>query len=114
MDFPHGEDYNSSSEYPASLFVGEYTLLEQLRSMAAIAETFDVLYPQLRDTDFRKQVPRLEVPVFVVRARTRRRGARPSRASGSTVYLLPARSTSSSTTPATLPRTTSPAGSRRT
>jgi pimeloyl-ACP methyl ester carboxylesterase len=82
MDFPHGEDYAESSEYPASLFVGEYTLIEQLRGMAAIAESFHVLYPQLRDTDFRKQVP--------------------------------ARSTSSSTVPATLPRTTSPAGSRRT
>lgn len=66
VDFEHGEDYNPASEYPASLFVAEYSLIEQLRSMAAIAETFHVLYPQLRDTDFRMQVPRLEVPVFVV------------------------------------------------
>ena len=66
MDFEHGEDYNASSEYPGSLFVGEYTLIEQLRGMAAIAETFAVLYPQLSDTDFRVDVPNLEVPVFVV------------------------------------------------
>ena len=66
MDFEHGEDYNRATEYPASLFVGEYTLIEQLRGMGAIAETFNVLYPQLRDTDFRVQVPGLEVPVFVV------------------------------------------------
>lgn len=66
IDFEHGEDYNASSEYPASLFVGEYTLVEQLRGMGAIAETFDVLYPQLRNTDFRIDVPRLDVPVYIV------------------------------------------------
>lgn len=66
MNFEHGEDYNPASEYPASLFVAEYTLIEQLRGMGAIAETFSVLYPQLRDTDFRTQVPRLDVPVHIV------------------------------------------------
>ena len=66
MDFEHGDDYNAAAEYPASLFVSEYSLIEQLRGMGAIAETFDVIYPQLRNTDFRVQVPRLEVPVFVV------------------------------------------------
>jgi pimeloyl-ACP methyl ester carboxylesterase len=66
VDFEHGADYEPSSEYPASLFVGEYALIEQLRGMGAIADTFDVLYPQLADTDFRVQVPRLDVPVFVV------------------------------------------------
>jgi pimeloyl-ACP methyl ester carboxylesterase len=65
-DFEHGDDYDKAAEYPASLFVEEYTLVEQLRGMGAIAETFDVVYPQLRDTDLRVQVPRLEVPVFVV------------------------------------------------
>lgn len=69
MDFEHGADYDPASEYPASLFVAEYTLIEQLRGMGAIAETFDVLYPQLEDTDFRVQVPRLEVPVHVVEGR---------------------------------------------
>jgi pimeloyl-ACP methyl ester carboxylesterase len=69
MNFEHGADYNAASEYPASLFVGEYTLIEQLRGMAAIAETFNVLYPQLKDTDFRVQVPNLDVPVFIVAGR---------------------------------------------
>lgn len=64
--FPGGADYNPASEYPASLFVAEYTLVEQLRGMAAIAETYDVLYPQLAGVDFRRDVPRLEVPVYVV------------------------------------------------
>jgi pimeloyl-ACP methyl ester carboxylesterase len=66
VSFEHGDDYNAASEYPASLVVPEYSLIEQLRGMAAIAETFHVLYPQLAETDFRTQVPRLEVPVFIV------------------------------------------------
>jgi proline iminopeptidase len=65
MNFPLGPDYNGASEYPTSLFVGEYTLLEQLRGMAAIAETFNVLYPQLSGTDFRSDVPALGVPVYI-------------------------------------------------
>jgi proline iminopeptidase len=68
-DYQHGADYHPSSEYPASLFVGEYTLVEQLRGMAAIAETFHVLYPQLGDTDFRDDVPRLDVPVYLIEGR---------------------------------------------
>lgn len=69
MNFEHGADYHASSEYPASLFVSEYSLIEQLRGMAAIAETYAVLYPQLADTDFRTQVPRLDVPVYLVEGR---------------------------------------------
>ncbi len=69
LNFDHGADYQASSEYPASLFVSEYTLIEQLRGMAAIAETFHVLYPQLADTDFRTQVPVLDVPVYVIEGR---------------------------------------------
>jgi hypothetical protein len=69
MDFQHGKDYNAASEYPASLFVGEYTLIEQLRGMASIAETYNVLYPQLSDTDFRVDAPRLDVPVYLVEGR---------------------------------------------
>lgn len=69
MQFEHGADHRSSSEYPASLFVGEYALIEQLRGMAAIAETFHVLYPQLEGTDFRVDVPSLSVPVYLVEGR---------------------------------------------
>jgi proline iminopeptidase len=67
--FTHGQDYSATSEYPASLFVREYSLVEQLRGMAAIAETFHVLYPQLSDTDFRVDVPSLAVPVYLVEGR---------------------------------------------
>ncbi|MGB7981143.1 MAG: hypothetical protein WCF36_10180 [Candidatus Nanopelagicales bacterium] len=39
LNFEHGADYHAASEYPASLFVSEYTLIEQLRGMVAITET---------------------------------------------------------------------------
>lgn len=68
-NFEHGADYHATSEYPASLFVSEYTLIEQLRGMTAIAETYDVLYPQLSKTNFRADVPLLDVPVYLVEGR---------------------------------------------
>ncbi len=66
MNFQHGADYNPAAEYPFSLMVQEYTLVEQLRSMGALAETYSILYPQLDGTDFRTDVPSLEVPVYLV------------------------------------------------
>lgn len=66
MGFAHGEDYDPASEFPMAFFVAEYTLIEQLRGMAGLAETYAVLYPQLGDVDFRRDVPRLEVPVFLI------------------------------------------------
>jgi len=65
-DYTPGPDSSSSSSYPASLFVAEYTLTEQVRSMAALIDTFAWMYPQLQDVDFRCDVPRLEVPVYLV------------------------------------------------
>ena len=61
-----GTDHDNRAEYPASLFVAEYTLTEQVRGMAAMVDTFAILYPQLQQVDFRQSVPRLDVPVFVV------------------------------------------------
>ena len=66
QDFTPGEDHEWRASYPLSLFVAEYTLTEQVRSAAALMDTFAVLYPQLEDVDFRRTVPRLEVPVYVV------------------------------------------------
>ncbi|GAA1750976.1 hypothetical protein GCM10009767_07450 [Kocuria aegyptia] len=65
-EFPHGDDFDPASQYPASLFVEEYTLTEQVRAMGGIIDTFAVLYPQLQDIDFRRDVPELDVPVYVV------------------------------------------------
>jgi pimeloyl-ACP methyl ester carboxylesterase len=65
-DFARGPDHDPRSAYPASLLVGEYTLTEQVRRMGALIDTFAALYPQLQSVDFRRDVPRLDVPVHVV------------------------------------------------
>ncbi|HSO05250.1 MAG TPA: alpha/beta hydrolase [Candidatus Limnocylindrales bacterium] len=65
-DFTHGPDHDARSTYPANLLVEEYTLTEKVRSAAALIDTFALMYPQLQDVDFRRDVPRLDVPVFIV------------------------------------------------
>ncbi|RYV51281.1 alpha/beta fold hydrolase [Pengzhenrongella frigida] len=64
--YPRGADYDNRGAYPTSLFVAEYTLTEQVRATAALADTFAALYPQLQDIDFRRDVPQLAVPVYLV------------------------------------------------
>ncbi|PKQ18653.1 MAG: alpha/beta hydrolase [Actinobacteria bacterium HGW-Actinobacteria-8] len=66
VDYPRGEDYDMRAEYPQSLFVGEFTLTEQVRAAAGMFETFAVLYPQLEDVDLRRTVLQLEVPVYLI------------------------------------------------
>jgi pimeloyl-ACP methyl ester carboxylesterase len=61
-----GTDHDPRSSYPTSLFVPEYTFTEQVRSMAALIDTFALMYPQLQDVDFRRDVHRLVVPVYLV------------------------------------------------
>ncbi|WP_225753277.1 alpha/beta fold hydrolase [Actinotalea sp. Marseille-Q4924] len=66
QQYPTGDDHDGRAGYPQNLFVAEYSLTEQLRSAAGLADTFALLYPQLQGIDFREQVPRLDVPVHVV------------------------------------------------
>ena len=66
LDFTHGPDYDPRSTYPGNLFVSEYTLTEQIRSAAALIDTYALMYPQLQDVNFRADVPSLGVPVFIV------------------------------------------------
>lgn len=65
-DYTPGTDHDRRSSYPASLFVPEYTFTEQVRSMAAMMDTFALMYPQLQDIDFRRDVQWLEVPAYLV------------------------------------------------
>ena len=66
LDYPRAPEYDGRTEYPANLLVSEYTLTEQVRAGAGLADTFAVVYPQLLGIDFRRDVPRLEIPVYVV------------------------------------------------
>jgi pimeloyl-ACP methyl ester carboxylesterase len=65
-DFTHGADHDARSTYPANLLVEEYSLTETVRSAAALIDTFALMYPQLQEIDFRRDVPSLAVPVFIV------------------------------------------------
>ncbi len=57
------EGANGFSE---NLFHDEYSLMEQAHLFAGFLDTFVALYPQLQEIDFRTQVTRLEIPVYLV------------------------------------------------
>ncbi len=65
------EGAGGSSE---NIFVQEHTLVQQLQMLPAFLDVFTVLYPQLQDIDFRVDVPRLEVPVYLVQGGHEARG----------------------------------------
>jgi proline iminopeptidase len=52
--------------FSENFLVREYSLVEQVHLLAGFMDTFSVLYPQLRDIDFRRTATRLDVPVFFV------------------------------------------------
>jgi pimeloyl-ACP methyl ester carboxylesterase len=63
---PNAEGAGGNSE---NLFVGEYSLLEQVHNLPAWLDVFAVLYPQLQNIDFRTQARQLNVPVYLVQGR---------------------------------------------
>ena len=52
---------------PWGVFGREYDLVEKVNVMRGLMETFAVLYPQLQQIDFRRDVTRLDVPVYMFR-----------------------------------------------
>lgn len=67
--YSHAGNSEGSGQMGENIFVGEYTLLEQLHVFAGFLDTFSVLYPQLQDIDFRTQATNLEVPVYLAQGR---------------------------------------------
>ena len=51
------------------ILVGEYSLLDQAHVFAGFLDTFAVLYPQLQGIDFRTDVTRLDIPVYLFQGR---------------------------------------------
>lgn len=76
----HEHDWNPypeldlSNEMPAILFVPENTLMDRINGFRSFLDTFAVLYPQLQGVDFRKDVPRLDVPVYIMLGEHETRG----------------------------------------
>jgi pimeloyl-ACP methyl ester carboxylesterase len=66
--YPYDHSPNSEGEAQMSenLIVEEYTLIDQVHSLAAALDTFNFLYPQLQDIDFRETATEFEVPMFFV------------------------------------------------
>lgn len=54
----------------------EYRLIEKVNVLRGLLDTFALLYPQLQDLDFRQEVTRLEVPVYILDGEAELRGRR--------------------------------------
>ena len=67
--YDHSGNNEGAGGFSENLFVEEYTLLEQVHILPAFLDVFAVLYPQLQDIDFRTDVPKLDVPVYLVQGR---------------------------------------------
>jgi pimeloyl-ACP methyl ester carboxylesterase len=63
-----------SKEMPSNLFVPENSLMDRLNGLRGFLDTFSVLYPQLQAVDFRRDVPRLDVSVYIVIGKHEARG----------------------------------------
>jgi pimeloyl-ACP methyl ester carboxylesterase len=76
----HEHDWNPypeldvSKEMPGNLFVVENSLMDRVNGLRGFLDTFSVLYPQLQGIDFRRDVPSLDVPVYMVAGQHEARG----------------------------------------
>jgi proline iminopeptidase len=67
-------EFDASNEMPAILFVPENSWMDRINGFRSFLDTFSVLYPQLQGIDFRRDVPRLEVPFYMVLGKHEARG----------------------------------------
>ncbi|NMB89795.1 MAG: alpha/beta fold hydrolase [Chloroflexi bacterium] len=51
---------------PFGVFGSEYNLVEKVNVLRGLEDMFTVLYPQIQGIDFRRDVPRLDVPVYIL------------------------------------------------
>lgn len=51
---------------PFGVLASEYTFVDKVNVLRGLMDTFAVMYPQLQGIDFRRDVPRLDVPVYIV------------------------------------------------
>ncbi len=79
-------DYTPSAGYQArgaasglddfGLLGSEYTFIEKANVLRGLIDTFAIMYPQLYGIDFRRDVPRLEVPVYILDGAAELKGRR--------------------------------------
>lgn len=51
---------------PWGILGSEYSFIDKTNVLRGLADMFSVMYPQLQGIDFRTDVPRLEVPVYIL------------------------------------------------
>jgi pimeloyl-ACP methyl ester carboxylesterase len=73
-DYSGVAGHQGRREPTENLAVPEYSLIDQVRSVAGLLDTYSVLYPQLQELDFRADARRLDVPVYLVQGRYEARG----------------------------------------
>ena len=65
-DWNHYPELDLNNEIPAILFVPEYTWMDRINAFKGFLDTNATLYPQLQGIDFRTDVPRLDIPYYMV------------------------------------------------
>lgn len=58
--------YEEDPYGPWGVLGSEYTLVDRVNVLRGLIDSFDALYPQLQDIDFRRDATRLDVPVYLV------------------------------------------------
>ncbi|MBK8984736.1 MAG: alpha/beta hydrolase [Chloroflexi bacterium] len=51
---------------PYGIFGSEYNFVEKVNVLRGLIDMFSIMYPQLQHIDFRQDVPRLDVPVYIL------------------------------------------------
>jgi proline iminopeptidase len=72
-DYSPPADYRdlitASSVNSPGVMVTEYSLVEKVNVIRGLFDMFSVMYPQLKDIDFRKDAKKLDVPVYMFDAK---------------------------------------------
>lgn len=68
------EEFDPANEMPAILFVPEYDLMDRINAFKGFLDTASVLYPQLQDIDFRRDIMSLDIPYYLVLGEHEARG----------------------------------------
>ncbi len=55
-----------SNPGPYGILASEYNFVERVNVLRGLIDMFTVMYPQLQQIDFRRDVPRLDVPVYIL------------------------------------------------
>jgi pimeloyl-ACP methyl ester carboxylesterase len=71
-----GEPYTPPQDYiergtaanlgPWGIMGSEYNLVEKVNVLRGLIDMFTTMYPQLQEIDFRQDVPRMDVPVYIL------------------------------------------------